>query len=416
MKNIKKGVLCMLLLLLCVNVCAQSKVEKMRAQARAMQKQIADKEKILLSSQNDLKSKMQNLELIKAQIKERQSLVSMLNSELSAINDSIAVINREVKRHEALVDTARSEYARSLRIARNYGSLKSKLLFVVSARDFNTMVRRYRYVRQYMNAHRVKADELKMRIASLEAEKALADSIKADKENTLTLQNAQQKELQSLDSEQRRLISDLKKQSKKVDKELNKQKQQLQSLNKNIDRLIEEELARRKKEAEKAAAAAKKSASASKTPKAVSAKSSEVAKMSGSFQQNKGKLPAPLTGPYHLVSGFGLQNGVTGKGQVMIDNGGIVLQGESGAQARCIFEGEVIVVYSKEDYALVIVEHGKYMSVYCQLDKIHVKKGDKVKAGTILGNIAKDASGHTRLLFQLCIDKKKINPTSWLKL
>ena len=381
MKNIKKGVLCILLLFLCVNLCAQSKVENMRAQARAMQKQIADKEKILLSSQNDLKSKMQNLELIKAQIKERQSLVSMLNSELSAINDSIAVISREVKRHEALVDTARSEYARSLRIARNYGSLKNKMLFIVSASDFNTMVRRYRYVRQYMNAHRVKADELKMRIAALEAEKALADSIKADKENTLTLQNAQQKELQALDTEQRRLISDLQKESKKVDKELKKQKQQLQSLNKDIDRLIEEELARRKKEAEKAAAAAKKSASASKTPKVASANSGEVAKMSGSFQQNKGKLPAPLTGPYHLVSGFGLQNGVTGKGQVMIDNGGIVLQGQSGAQARCIFEGEVIVVYSKEDYALVIVEHGKYMSVYCQLDKIHVKKGDKVIFG-----------------------------------
>lgn len=388
---------------------AQNNVDDMRARARAMQQQIAAKEKILLSSQKDLRSKMQNLDLLTAQIKERKALVAMLRKELDAINDSIATIDREVRLHEALVDTARSEYARSLRVARNYGSLKNKLLFIVSANDFNAMVRRYRYVRQYMNAHRDKAEELKIRIAALAAERALADSVRAEKQQTLALRNAQQHELELLEGEQRRLINDLRRDSNKVNKELKKQKQQLAAINKEIDRLINLELAKRRKAK---AAAKKKGAKGEGTTNA----NTEVAKLSGSFQQNKGKLPAPITGPYHLVSGFGLQNGVAGKGQVMVDNGGIILQGESGAQARCIFDGEVIVVYSREDYALVIVEHGKYMSVYCQLDKIHVKKGDKVKAGTIIGDVAKNASGHTRLLFQLYIDRKKVNPANWLKL
>ena len=279
----------------------------------------------------------------------------------------------------------------------------------MSANDFNAMVRRYRYVRQYMNAHRDKAEELKIRIAALAAERALADSVRAEKQQTLALRNAQQHELELLEGEQRRLINDLRRDSNKVNKELKKQKQQLAAINKEIDRLINLELAKRRKAK---AAAKKKGAKGEGTTNA----NTEVAKLSGSFQQNKGKLPAPITGPYHLVSGFGLQNGVAGKGQVMVDNGGIILQGESGAQARCIFDGEVIVVYSREDYALVIVEHGKYMSVYCQLDKIHVKKGDKVKAGTIIGDVAKNASGHTRLLFQLYIDRKKVNPANWLKL
>ena len=411
MKNIAARIttLFLFLVLLSANAGAQNSVDDMRARARAMQQQIAAKEKILLSSQKDLRSKMQNLDLLTAQIKERKALVAMLRKELDAINDSIATIDREVRLHEALVDTARSEYARSLRVARNYGSLKNKLLFIVSANDFNAMVRRYRYVRQYMNAHRDKAEQLKIHIAALAAERALADSVRAEKQQTLALRNAQQHELELLEGEQRRLINDLRRDSNKVNKELKKQKQQLAAINKEIDRLINLELAKRRK----AKAAAKKKGA--KGEGATSA-NTEVAKLSGSFQQNKGKLPAPITGPYHLVSGFGLQNGVAGKGQVMVDNGGIILQGESGAQARCIFDGEVIVVYTREDYALVIVEHGKYMSVYCQLDKIHVKKGDKVKAGTIIGNVAKNASGHTRLLFQLYVDRKKVNPANWLKL
>lgn len=411
MKNIAARIttLFLFLVLLSANAGAQNNVDDMRARARAMQQQIAAKEKILLSSQKDLRSKMQNLDLLTAQIKERKALVAMLRKELDAINDSIATIDREVRLHEALVDTARSEYARSLRVARNYGSLKNKLLFIVSANDFNAMVRRYRYVRQYMNAHRDKAEELKIRIAALAAERALADSVRAEKQQTLALQNAQQHELELLEGEQRRLVNDLRRDSNKVNKELKKQKQQLAAINKEIDRLINLELAKRRKAK---AAANKKGAKGGGATNA----NTEVAKLSGSFQQNKGKLPAPITDPYHLVSGFGLQNGVAGKGQVMVDNGGIILQGESGAQARCIFDGEVIVVYTREDYALVIVEHGKYMSVYCQLDKIHVKKGDKVKAGTIIGDVAKNASGHTRLLFQLYVDRKKVNPANWLKL
>ncbi|MBR6648275.1 MAG: peptidoglycan DD-metalloendopeptidase family protein [Bacteroidaceae bacterium] len=414
MKNpiIKRVILILLLALSTLNICAQNKVDTMRARARKMQQEIADKEKILLSSQNDLRSKMQNLDLLTAQIKERKALITMLRNELNAIDDSISVIDNEIKRNKIMVDSARAEYARSLRIARHYGSLKNKLLFIVSADNFNTMVRRYRYVQEYMNAHRTMADKLKAQLMTLEAQKALADSVRAEKAQTFALQDTEQKELQRLEGEQRRLVNDLRRQSNAVKKELQKQRNRLAAINKEIDRQIEMELDRRRKAK---AVAKKKSAKASNTAP-VARNNEEVTRMNGSFLQNKGKLPPPLTGPYHVVSGFGLQNGVTGKGQVMVDNKGIILQGEDGAKARCIFDGEVIVVFQRDDYALVIVEHGKYMSVYGQLDKIDVKKGDKVNAGTILGNIAKDASGHTRMLFQLCVGRNKVNPASWLKL
>ncbi len=177
-----KTLLLLFLLLVSLPLAAQrGKLDDMRARARAMQMQITDKEKILLSSQKDVKSKMQNLDLLTAQIKERRLLVALLRNELKAVGDSIAVIDKEVKRHEALVEASRGEYAQALRVARHYGSLQDKLLFVVSADDFNAMIRRYRYVRQYMNAHRAVAEELKNRIAELELRKSQADSVRAEK-------------------------------------------------------------------------------------------------------------------------------------------------------------------------------------------------------------------------------------------
>lgn len=402
-------------------LCAQkNSVKDLRRRATNLQKEISEKESILKSSQKDVKSKMQNLELLNARINDSKKLVGVLGEELRLIDDTIAVLNSEVAENEKSVETARTKYAEALRRARFHATLQDKLLFIVSAKDFNTMVRRYRYTREYMNAHRELGRQLGEHIASLRKRKEYLDTIRAEKAVSLGLQKQQSDELQGLEKEQRNLVQELQRESKKVQRELEKQRKQLNKLNADIDRLIEQEIeAQRKREREAAERAKREAAKNKKTGKTMPAKEysdAGISKMNGSFLQNKGKLPVPITGPYHLVSDFGKRKGVLGKGNVLIDNGGIVLQGRSGAQARCIFEGTVTSVFRTDDYALVLVRHGKYISVYCQLDKIHVKSGDKVKAGTIIGDVAKDASGQTRLLFQLRNEKQKLNPQQWIKM
>lgn len=400
--------LLLLALYLCKPLYAQNSINDMRKKAENIQKQIAAKEKILRSSQKDVQSKMQDIELLTAQIKERKALIDVLNKELRAIEDSIKSIDTEIEERKKNIDKTKEEYSQSLRRAQRYGTLQNKLFFIVSAKDFNTMIRRYRYTQEYMNAHKELGIKLKEQVQQLAVKRTYADSIRADKSQTIGLRQKEQNNLLSLEKEQRKLVADLKRQSSKVQKELNRQKKQLNNINKEIDRIIERELeAQRKREQQ-----AKKS-----EEKEIIARENEgVKKMSGSFLQNKGKLPVPLTGPYHIVSGFGKHKGVMGKGNVQIDNGGIVLQGENGAKARCIFEGKVTAIFRNADYAFILIRHGDYISVYSQLDKIYVKTGDKVKAGDILADIAQNVSGHTRMLFQLRKEKEKLNPTQWLKL
>ncbi|MBQ8256388.1 MAG: peptidoglycan DD-metalloendopeptidase family protein [Bacteroidaceae bacterium] len=402
-----------------------AEIKKMRNQVGSLQKEIAQKENILLSSKKDINSKLQNLDLLTAQIKERKELINMLVSEVDALNEEIDKLNKEVAENEKRVGKSKDEYASALKRTRRYGSFQSKLLFVISADDFNSMARRYRYTRQYMQAHKRKGEELKENIAALQLKKSELDSVLATKKLSLDEQTHQRKALQLLEEKQRSLLSELKKESRKVEKELLARRKQLQKLNADIERAIDREIAAQKareaaarKAAAKAAAGKKKGGKGSKAEpaKPVVAEDAGVKEMSGSFAQNKGKLPVPITGPFHIVSNFGPQKGVVGKGNVKIDYGGITLGGERGAKARCVFDGRVTSVIRQGDFAFVLVRHGKYITVYCRLGEITVQEGDKVSAGDIIGTVATDASGHTRLLFQLRNEKTKLNPMQWLKI
>ena len=137
--------------------------------------------------------------------------------------------------------------------------------------------------------------------------------------------------------------------------------------------------------------------------------SSEDRRLSGNFESNRGRLPMPITGPYRIVSHFGQYN-VEGLSNVTLDNKGINIKGQSGAQARSIFDGEVSAVFSFGGTMVVMVRHGSYISVYCNLASVNVHRGQKVSTRQALGRVGQDDI----LQFQLRKETAKLNPESWL--
>ena len=137
--------------------------------------------------------------------------------------------------------------------------------------------------------------------------------------------------------------------------------------------------------------------------------SSDDRRISGNFESNRGRLPMPITGPYRIVSHFGQYN-VEGLHNVTLDNKGINIKGQSGAQARSIFDGEVSAVFSFGGTMVVMVRHGSYISVYCNLASVNVHRGQKVSTRQSLGRIGQDDI----LQFQLRRETAKLNPESWL--
>ncbi len=137
------------------------------------------------------------------------------------------------------------------------------------------------------------------------------------------------------------------------------------------------------------------------------------ARLTGSFASNQGRLPMPITGNYTISSHFGAYN-VNGLNGVTLDNKGINLTAPAGAQARCVFDGEVTAIFSMGGMTNVIVRHGSYITVYCNLTGVSVRQGQHVAARQTLGSVARDASGNCTLHFQLRHETQKLNPERWL--
>lgn len=132
-------------------------------------------------------------------------------------------------------------------------------------------------------------------------------------------------------------------------------------------------------------------------------------KLSGSFEANRGRLPMPITGAYRVVSHFGQYN-VEGLKGVKLDNKGINILGQLGARARSIYDGEVSAVFGFSGSMVVMVRHGSYISVYCNLSSVSVSRGQKVSTRQALGTVGRD----NILQFQLRHNMSKLNPESWI--
>ena len=134
------------------------------------------------------------------------------------------------------------------------------------------------------------------------------------------------------------------------------------------------------------------------------------AHLTGSFASNKGRLPMPITGAYQMVRGFG-ENVVDGTRGVHLSSKGIYLKGQPGAQARCVFDGEVSKIFSTGSSYIVMVRHGRFISVYSDLASVSVTAGQKVSTSQTLGRL-----GPTNTMqFQLRNWTELLNPRNWLR-
>ena len=151
-------------------------------------------------------------------------------------------------------------------------------------------------------------------------------------------------------------------------------------------------------------------AEAKKATKTEYAVSSVDRQLTGNFESNRGRFPMPVVSSYRIVHRFGTNTVTDVKGHVTLDKKGIDIKGQPGAAVRCIFDGEVSAVFSYSGTTVVIVRHGSYLSVYCDLASVNVSRGQRVSANQTLGRLGSDGM----MQFQLRKGNSKLNPESWL--
>lgn len=426
MYNCSKHILILIFTLLSSFVYSQStpKIRQLEKERNELHQRISESESLLKSTGNDVKSQLDNLALISGQIDERRRYLSAIQKDINSIQQEINRLEGELKVLNADLKLKREKYEKSLKYLHRNSSIQEKLMFIFSADNLSQMYRRLRYVRQYADFQRLKGEEIKTKLAEIKDKKKVTEETYDAKLALLKHQETEKKKLEEQEADRKKLIASMQKKQRQLRSEIDKQRKAANKLNAEIDRLIaiEIEAARKRAEEErrrKEAEAKKQQPSNKEESKPVTKQMDAYRvddsdrKLSGTFERNKGRLPIPVTGPYVIVGHYG-QYQVEGLRNVRLDNKGIDIKAKQGAMARTIFDGEVTAVFQYNGLANVLVRHGSYISVYCNLESVIVKQGSQLKTRDVIGQISTDSDGNTVLHFQLRKEKDKLNPELWI--
>ena len=338
-----------------------------------------------------------------------------MNSDVNTIDREITSLQRQLNKLQADLKDKKQKYESSVQYMYKNRSIQEKLMSIFSAETLGQTYRRLRYVREYATYQRLQGEEILKKQEQIKKKQAELRQVKAAKEKLLKERESEKQKLERQEQEKKTIVANLQKKQRGLQTEIRDKRKEASRLNAQIDRLIEREIALAKKRAQ--AEAKKESGKSSGTGKKSAPVESYTMdkadrQLSGTFEKNRGALPMPITGAYIVVSHYG-QYSVPGLKNVKLDNKGIDIQGKPGAQARAIFDGEVSAVFKFNGTIGVLVRHGNYISVYCNLSSASVSKGDKVKTKQSLGPVFND-EGRAVLHFQLRKETAKLNPEIWL--
>lgn len=423
-------------LMLFLPLAAQNskKVKELKQQQSKLKTELQNSKTQLSKTQKRVKSGQQNVDYLGALVNNRLKRIHELEEELNKLEDDITRMQKDITRIDSELRLRRQRLKAAIRNARVQRENHDPLVFIFSAKTVSQMYRRARYAREYVvYQHNLSGQVLQKQAELLKAQNRLLEA-KSRKSAKLNEIMEQRKSLNEQQMQEKERVAGLKKKESGLKGKVAEQQKQIAALDRKIEEVIAYEIEQARKKAEeearkKKAAAKKTTTTKSKQPASTSKPKTETKpattqksgswltaadrQLNGTFEQNKGRLPVPITGQYMLGNRFGIYN-VPGMKNVQLDNKGTDYVGRPGARARAIFDGVVTSVFQFSGTRNVLVRHGSYISVYCNLSSTIVQKGQKVRARDILGTVANDGSGNCTLHFQLRKETTKLNPEAWI--
>ena len=397
-----------------------ARIRQLEKQRSELLDNMRKSEQLLAKAGKDISSQLNALSQLEAQITERQNYVNRLNADIRAIDDETRKVEADIAALTVELDKAKDDYARSLRYIRSGRSIQEKLMFIFSASTLQQTYRRMRYLQEYSSFRKAQGIEINRKREALRLKEKEMREVLDEKKKLLAEVEKEQENLVLQQERQRKLLTQLRSRQSAIRKEVAAQRRKSEQLDRKIDELIKAEIERARREAEaRAKAEATKGGNTddttpSKTMGAFKLNERD-RKLSGDFERNKGILPVPVTSAYAIINHYGRYN-VAGLRGVQLDNKGVDIQAQPGAMARAIFKGEVSAVFEYSGLKGVLVRHGNYISVYCNLSSVLVRQGDEVDTRQAIGKIYSNPNDGDRtvLHFQLRKETAKLNPEEWI--
>ena len=371
---------------------AQQVDEQAQTQERlnALRQQIEQFEERLSQTAESEQASLERLESVSRQVKIREELLRGYRQRLAQLETERDSIRRSMAGLEAAVEELRTEYQQRARHAYMFGRLHD-LALIFSARSINQMLVRIQYLHRFTEQRKSKLMDLQKTVSSLRERRQELISTEEQTETLIAETRSEQQDLIRLRENRRQMISQLRAQQVELKEEIEEKRSTASELERRIRRMV--------------AAASRRSAG--------SRNDAAFAALSGSFRENRGGLPWPSVGavtePYgevvHPVYG------------TTTTNPGILISTTPSAEVRTVFRGEVLGVDVMPEFGTyVVVQHGKYQTVYSNLSLVYAEEGDVLGAGETIGRAGTEAAAKgAGVFFAIFEEGQQMNPLAWLR-
>lgn len=400
---------CGILLLIASFLSAQSSKE-LKAEREALLRNMKLTEQALEGVRTQEKSSLNELILLEQQVAGREATIRLLQDERTVLQREMEVLQAQIREASAAQGQALDTYRRLTRYRLYYRlSDVSPVLYILAAPQWQVLFQRMFLFDRLAHRSREMARRYHDKQVELAGLQSAQHQRKDELEVVLAVEGRQQQQLRLEQKEHENLVNRFRKDSQSLTEQLARQARERQRLEDAIADLIRKEI-----EAENIKKT--KKSTSKKTPRMASELSSapEIVALSGSFEQAKGHLGWPVS-KGAIVRKFGPQQHPS-LPQIRINNTGIDFRTEASAPVMAVHDGEITGIQWVPGYAhTMIIRHGKYYSVYSNMEKVSKAKGDKVKAGDQVGVAAVNpVSGASEIHFEIWKGKNRENPSNWL--
>lgn len=390
-------ILAFVLSVCCFLAASAQDIKALQEEIRRANEEIRINTELLNKTRKDQKLSENQLKIIRNRIRNRQDIVNSLEKQITLINNDISTKNSTVNTLSRTQTKLKKEYAEMLYNSYKNYKLNNFLVFLFAAKDFNDATQRVAFMRRYNRMREQKAlqidslsKQISTQIAQLDTKRSELDKTKLARANELST-------LGKDESQYSEAVNELKNKESKLSREVRAKKAMIERAQAQIQRIIAEE------------------ARKSRTTKKTVAQEQYDTELAGRFDQNMGKLPYPIRGGV-VIDRFGVHPHPTERG-LTVNNRGINIAGERGAEVKCVFEGVVTrIVFLPGLNNSVMVRHGNFITVYSNLSTVSVKTGEKVAINQKLGNISSaDNDAEQMMHFEIWKETTNLNPEIWLK-
>lgn len=363
----------------------------------------------LAKAKKSSKAGQKQIALLEKKIGERTKLINNLDGQVNLLNLRVSATEDSIALMRGQVDSMKDEYGRVVRVL--YGERESldKLVLLLDTKSYNYAYLRTKYFRDYSRYRRRQARLIGQK------EQELSDAgkeLRRQQREQTTLLAEQKRQRETLAKEQRQQQQNLKssrQQEKNLQQQIAKKEKQKAQLQQQIQRIVNEEIAKARKANNAARPAANGKGGATVASPSMSAAETALA---NDFASNKGRLPWPVSAK-KVTREYGRYTHASG-GQNM--NNGIDLLCAPGTAVKSVFNGTVSRVFTCPNGTKgVIVRHGDYLTVYANMGSVTVSEGAKVATGQNLGTVYTASDGNAEFSFQLWKGTSSQNPRSWLR-